>query len=78
LAQPEISRAICFPFAQHYIADSPGCYTTVKDRDDMITKYNEIAEAGISKTFSARTIVKQLFFGVIIILLIVVALLILF
>ena len=64
LAHPEICRAICFPFAQHYIADSPGCYTTVKDREDMIRKYNQIAEAGISKTFSASTIVKQLIVGI--------------
>jgi hypothetical protein len=71
LAQPEISRAICFPFAQHYIADSPGCHTSVKDRNDMINKYNEIAEAGILKTFSARTIVKQLFAGIAVLILIV-------
>ena len=42
LAEPEISKAVCFPFAQHYIADSPGCYTTVKDRNDLISKYNEL------------------------------------
>ena len=64
LAQPEISKAICFPFAQHYIADSPGCYTMVKDRDDMISKYNEIANAGITRTFSAGTIVKQVSVGI--------------
>jgi hypothetical protein len=60
LAEPDLSRVICFPFAQHYIADSPGCYTTVKDRHDLIRKYNKLAESGLSKTFSARTIVKQL------------------
>jgi hypothetical protein len=64
LAHPEISHAICFPYAQHYIADSPGCYTTVKDRDDMIKKYNEIANTGVSRTFSAGTIVKQLSVGI--------------
>ena len=64
LAEPEISKAICFPFAQHYIADSPGCYTYVKDRNDMISKYNEITDIEELKTFSARTIVKQLYFGI--------------
>jgi hypothetical protein len=63
LAEEEISRVICFPFAQHYIADSPGCQTTVKDRNDLISKYNELAKSGITKTFSARTIVKQLIIG---------------
>jgi hypothetical protein len=60
LAEPEISKVVCFPFAQHYIADSPGCYTSVKDRNDLISKYNEIAVAEKFKTFSATTIVKQL------------------
>lgn len=64
LAHPEISKAICFPFAQHYIADSPGCYTTIKDRNDLISKYNEFANYETLKTFSARTIVKQLLFGI--------------
>ncbi|MBN2698024.1 MAG: hypothetical protein JXR52_04310, partial [Bacteroidales bacterium] len=64
LAEPEISRAICFPFAQHYIADSPGCYTSVKDREDLISKYNVLANAKNHKTFSARTIVKQLLIGI--------------
>jgi hypothetical protein len=60
LAEPEISKVICFPFAQHYIADSPGCTTSVKDRNDMIRKYNKLAESENIKTFSARTIVGQL------------------
>ncbi len=64
LAEPEPTYVICFPFAQHYIADSPGCITTVKDQNDLIQKYNEIAESGISKTFSAKTIVKQIVMGV--------------
>jgi hypothetical protein len=64
LAEPEISKAVCFPFAQHYIADSPGCYTTVKDRNDLIAKYNEHADSEKFKTFSARTIVKQLYIGI--------------
>jgi hypothetical protein len=60
LAEPEPSRVICFPFAQHYIADSPGCQTAIKDRDDLIANYNKIAELDNLKTFSAITIIKQL------------------
>jgi hypothetical protein len=74
LAHPEISRVICFPFAQHYIADSPGCYTTLKDRNDLVSKYNEITNYKGLKTFSARTIVKQLFIGIAVSLLIAVLL----
>jgi hypothetical protein len=64
LAEAEPTNVICFPFAQHYIADSPGCITTIKDQEDLVKKYNEIAEMGISKTFSARTIVNQIVLGV--------------
>jgi hypothetical protein len=64
LAHPEVSRVICFPFAQHYIADSPGCFTTVKDTDDLISKYNRLAETENFKTFSARTIINQIVLGV--------------
>lgn len=59
LAEPQISKAICFPFAQHYIADSPGCSTSVKDRNDLISKYNMMASSEEFKTFSASTIIKQ-------------------
>jgi hypothetical protein len=72
LAQPEISKAICFPYAQHYIADSPGCYTTVTDRDDLITKYNKLAASEKFITFSARNIIKQVSVGIAVILLIII------
>ena len=64
LAHPEISKAICFPFAQHYIADSPGIYTMVNNRDDIIRKYNRLADSEKFTTFSARTLVKQIFIGI--------------
>jgi hypothetical protein len=64
LAEPQASTVVCFPFAQHYIADSPGCSTTVKDRDDLIGKYNKLAASEKFETFSARTIIKQLIIGI--------------
>jgi len=78
LADPEISHVICFPYAQHYIADSPGCTTSVKDRDDLIRQYNDLAKTGKWDTFSAGTIVKQLSAVIAILLLITVILVILF
>lgn len=75
LAYPEISTVICFPFAQHYIADSPGCYTNVKDRDDLIRKYNILAQSEKFTTFSSQTIVKQLIIGISVTILIAVSLL---
>ncbi len=64
LASPEISKAVCFPFAQHYIADSPGCYTSIKDRNDLISKYNELADSEKFKIFSANTIIRQVSVGI--------------
>ena len=78
LAEAEISRAICFPFAQHYIADSPGCFTTLKDRDEVVSKYNELAGAEEFNTFSAKTIVKQLLIGFAITAVLVIALVLIF
>lgn len=70
LADSKPSKVICFPYAQHYIADSPGCRTIIKDRDDLISKYNEIADLEGLKTFSALTIIKQLSFVMAIIIVI--------
>ena len=63
LVEPELCKAVCFPFAQHYIADSPGCHTSVKDREDLISNYNKLADSEKLKTFSAKTIIIQLSFG---------------
>lgn len=65
LAEEEIFRAICFPYAQHYIADSPGCSTTLRDVNDLIGKYNSLAVEQSHKTFSAKTIVRQLILGIV-------------
>jgi hypothetical protein len=63
LAEPEPSRVLCFPFAQHYIADSPGCRTVVTDRADMIRKYNAMRDREEHRTFSSRTIKRELAIG---------------
>ena len=70
LADAEPSRVVCFPFAQHYIADSPGCRTIVKDRNDLIDKYNKLGDPGYLKVFSAWTIIKQVSAGIAAVLLI--------
>jgi len=57
---------VCFPFAQHYIADSPGLRTFVENPEDMIVKYNALAEKTNMKTFSAKSVKAQLFIGMMI------------
>jgi hypothetical protein len=60
LAEPEPCMVLCFPFAQHYIADSPGCRTLIKSEQDMVEQYNRLAGLKGVKTFSTRSI-KRIF-----------------
>ena len=64
LAEPELCKALCFPFAQHYIADSPGRRTYIKNIDDMIENYNKIADMEEIKTFSTRGIKRMLLMSI--------------
>jgi hypothetical protein len=64
LAESELCKALCFPFAQHYIADSPGHRTYIKDIDDMIENYNKFADMEEIQTFSTRGIKRMLLFGI--------------
>ncbi len=56
LAEPEPVRSICFPFAQHYIADSPGCRTYIRDEEDMVRAYGRLAGKKGLTTFSTKGI----------------------
>lgn len=64
-ADTTLVKAVCFPYSQHYIADSPGRRTFVKNPDDMVIKYNGFAEKKNMKTFSAKSVKIQLFLGMI-------------
>jgi hypothetical protein len=70
LAEPEPCRVLCFPYAQHYIADSPGCRTLIRNERDMADNYARLAGLKDVKTFSTRSI-KRMFFSSIIFLLLV-------
>lgn len=61
LAEPNLVKAACFPFAQHYVADSPGRSTYIKDPEDLIRYYNRITDLGEMKTFSSKNI-RRMFF----------------
>ena len=62
LADTVLAKAACFPFAQHYIADSPGCRTVIRNPDDMVDAYGRIAGMADIKTFSTKSI-RLLFFA---------------
>jgi hypothetical protein len=65
LAEPEPCKVLCFPFAQHYIADSPGCRTSIRDERDMVENYTRLAELKEVKTFSTRSIKRMFLSGII-------------
>ena len=65
-AEQELCLAACFPFTQHYIADSPGCRTWVKSPEDLIDNYNRLAEMKNVKPFSTKSIKRLMLAGLII------------
>jgi len=62
LADPKPCKVLCFPYAQHYIADSPGCRTVIKSEADMVENYKRISALKDVKTFSTKSI-KKMFLG---------------
>lgn len=65
LAENEFCKVLCFPFAQHYMADSPGCRTYIKSEEDMIEHYQKISKRKDLKTFSTGPIKRMFFSGMI-------------
>ncbi len=70
LAEPEPCTVLCFPYAQHYIADSPGCRTYIRSERDLEENYRRLALLTDVKTFSTRGI-KRMFFSTIVLSLLV-------
>ena len=64
MAEREPGKAVCFPFAQHYMADSPGCRTYIKNRDNLIDTYNSLADKKSIRTFSPKIINRLFFLGI--------------
>lgn len=77
LAETEPCKVLCFPYAQHYIADSPGCRTSISNERDMEENYRRLAELKEVKTFSTRSIKRMFLSGVILLILAFTALLVL-
>lgn len=65
-AEKELCKVACFPYTQHYMADSPGCRTYVRNDEDLISNYNKLTEMNNMKTFSTKGIKKLFFAGILI------------
>lgn len=64
LAESQPDKVVCFPYTQHYMADSPSCRTYIRSREDMMIKYDEISELQDIETFSTKKIRKQFYAGI--------------
>lgn len=56
-------RSVCFPFAQHFLSDSPGAHDQVDNEEELLSKINSI-DFGNLKTFSAKPFKKMLVIGI--------------
>lgn len=70
LAEPQPCRVLCFPYAQHYIADSPGCRTVIRNERDMAEHYRRLAGLKEVKTFSTKNIKRMFLSGIILAILV--------
>ncbi len=55
LFEDKPSRLVCFPYAQHYISDSPGFSSNLKNKKELETAINKIDFSKI-KVFSTKSI----------------------
>ncbi len=55
---------VCFPYAQHYLSDSPGHYSKIPSTDDMMEKYEYLNLAEIPN-YSAEPLRKMIRNGLI-------------
>jgi len=42
LLEKEPCQVLCFPYAQHFLSDSPGHSSDIKSQEDMVKKHDEI------------------------------------
>ena len=42
LFKNEPDEVVYFPYAQHYLSDSPGHYSEINSTDEMITQYKQL------------------------------------
>ncbi len=53
------TKVLCFPYAQHYLSDSPGHYTNITSEEELVSKLQDISFNEMSK-YSSKSI-KSMF-----------------
>lgn len=62
LFEKEPSKIVCFPFAQHFLADSPGHFTQIKDEEELRKQLAEIDFEHVPR-YSSKSLKKAFQFG---------------
>lgn len=59
------SKIVCFPYAQHFISDSPGYASNLKNKGELLSAINSIDFSNI-KVFSTKSIRSMFLIGMIV------------
>ncbi len=71
------TKVVCFPFAQHYISDSPGHYSKVSNETELVERMNNMRFEDMSK-YSSEALKKMFKFGQVISLVTIITLVVLY
>jgi len=64
LIEEEPSKIVCFPYAQHYLSDSPGAYSQLKDKEELLEEIEKVDFSKIN-VFSTKPFKKMIVGGAI-------------
>jgi hypothetical protein len=62
LFEAKPSQILCFPYAQHFISDSPGSASSIKNKDELVSAVASVDFENI-EVFSAKDIKKSILIG---------------
>lgn len=62
LIEEHPSEVVCFPYAQHFLSDSPGHSSILKDEEDLVAKLNKVDFDKIN-VFSTKGFSKMILLG---------------
>lgn len=64
LIEDKPSVVVCFPYAQHFISDSPGYSSAIKNKEELIETVNSI-DFSKTKVFSTKSLKNMMIVGLI-------------
>lgn len=62
LFEEQPTSTLCFPYAQHFLSDSPGAYSLLKNEEELIEEVESVDFSKIN-SFSTKPFTKGILFG---------------